>query len=92
MLDGQLADLVEEQRSALGRGEAPRPVRRLGERVARGTEELRFPEIARNGCAVHVDEKPVRAGAMGLPLRMSAGRAPGPAITISVRSRTEGEV
>ena len=57
-----LADLVEQQRPAVGRLEQARPVLgRAGERAARVPEELALEERLGDGAAVDRDERPRRA-------------------------------
>ena len=59
-LDGrlELADLVEEQRAALGRADdARKRVDRAGERAAPVAEELALDELARHGGAVERHER-----------------------------------
>src|SRR5205814_884140 len=56
--EGQLADLVEEERSVVGLLEEPCPVRDgIGERAALVAEELALEQILRDGAAVHGDER-----------------------------------
>src|SRR5262249_55155491 len=60
-IDGQLADLVEEQGAAVRRLErAEARVRGARERSAPGTEELAREELARDRSAVHGDERTIR--------------------------------
>ena len=58
-LDGQVADLVEEDGAAVGQLEATEaPLRRPGERALLVAEQLRRDELARNGRAIDADEGP----------------------------------
>ena len=59
-----VADLVEEERAAVGLlEEAALPRLRAGERAALVAEELALDELARDGRAVHLDERRVVARA-----------------------------
>ncbi len=61
-LDRDLADLVEEERAAVGELEAPRLARHgAGERAALVAEELALDELLRDGRAVDLDERLVLA-------------------------------
>jgi len=67
-LQGQLADLVQEQRSAVGLGEGAAPIRDgAGERAAHVAEQRRF-DRSRDGAAVEHDERPVAARAVAVDL------------------------
>ena len=70
-LDGEvhLADLVEQERAAVGALEPPLLARRgAGERPFLVAEELRFDERVRQGRAAHLDER------LGRPLRVVVNR------------------
>ena len=61
-LELQVADLVEEQRAAVGQLEAPdAPIGGAGERAALVAEHLALDQVARNRGAVDRDERPARA-------------------------------
>src|SRR4029078_4900246 len=62
---GQLADLVEEQRAAVGLGEqAAARRRRAGERARRVAEQLAVGELVGDGRAVDRDERAGPAAAI----------------------------
>jgi hypothetical protein len=66
-VEGQLADLVEEERPTVGRLDQPLlRLGRAGERAAHVAEQLGRDQLARDGPAVHDHERPggARRGAM----------------------------
>src|SRR5690606_19850070 len=63
-IDRQLADLVEEQRAAVGRDEQPTLARlRAGERAAHVAEQLAIEQRADQRAAVDRHERPARPAA-----------------------------
>src|SRR5436190_6564639 len=65
--EGYFADLVQEQRSAVGELEPTRAVLvRSGERATHMAEKLALEELLRNRRAVHLHERTVRAIAPGV--------------------------
>ena len=67
MLERDLADLVEEERAAVGELEAADAVLdRTGERAAHVAEELALEQLARDRAAVDAHERTVLARAAGV--------------------------
>ena len=65
--DADRADLVEEDRAAMGEGELAALVPDgPGEGAADVAEQLRFEQVLGNGGAVHLDERTLAAGAAGM--------------------------
>src|SRR6185436_15941011 len=77
-LEGKVADLVEENRAAVGDLEPPRPIaQRARERAAHVAEELALEHLARDGAAVDAHERLLRPSAafVDLPRQELLARA-----------------
>ena len=78
-LQRQLADLVEEQRAAVGGLEAPHAIaRRARKRAAHVAEQLALRQLARDGGAVQLDERAARWRALRWWIARAASSLPVP--------------
>ena len=60
-IERNLADLVEEDRAAVGELETPDPIAmRARERAFHVAEELALEQLVRNRCAIDLHERPLR--------------------------------